>query len=486
MKKEEPLNSSRAHAIIKQMYYRLKSDVALRKWKYVDRAIYVKGINHALSVSEEDFELLLLCDGNHDLEDNTRINNLINKGYIEKCQKGDKPNEWSIFKEYDNYYFPMMNLMITGKCNLNCLHCFNAKDNAPLNTEWKYDDLIHLLDEARDVGVHALTITGGEPLFHPRFMDIIKAIYQRDMFVFELNTNGFLITQKLLDELKEIGCRPLMKISFDGIDFHNWIRQNPKAEDITLRAIKLCVKNGFQVKVQMQVHHKNVDVMLDTLKMLDELGVHTTRIIRTTEAPRWEKNSPQTSLRVPEYYEKMLLLAKDIQESSIKMNVDIWQFMTIFPIAKRYSLSPILCNEKEFNIRIPMCKGVRGMIAISSSGEVVPCLQMSGWMSERNISLANVHKTSLKDILTDSEYLNYATATLFKQIIENDKCSSCKYYKACTGGCPALGLLYSKEDKFDYYHEDITKCYFFENGWYERIVKEMDKYSIENPLEISE
>ena len=467
------------------MFYRLKNRIALRKWKYVDRAIYVRGLENAQSVSKEDFALLLLCDGKHDIEDNPRLATLLANGYIERCNEGEEPSEWSKFKEYDNMYFPKINLMITGRCNLNCLHCFNAADNAPLNTEWDYDELIHLLDEAKEVGVHALTITGGEPMFHPRFMDIVRAIYERDMFIFELNTNGFLITQEILDEFKRLGCYPLIKISFDGVGYHNWIRQNPKAEDKTVEAIKLCVKNGFRVKAQTQVHSKNYDVMMDTARLLDSLGCVEMRIIRTTEAPRWEKNSPNTSIPLQDYFAKMLAFAKEYKDSGLKMVIDIWQYLRLYPRSHYYSLSPIACSEEEFNIRIPMCKGNRGMIAISSSGEVVPCLQMSGWLIERGISLANVHEKPLKEILTDSDYLTYATATLFNQIVNNDKCSSCKYYKVCTGGCPALGLLYSKE-RFDYYHEDITKCYFFENGWYEKTVEAMGDWRIEKPLIISE
>ena len=467
------------------MFYRLQNHIALRKWKFVDRAIYVRNVDHALGVSKEDFEVLLLCDGHHDLEDSPVLANLLSKGYIEGCKEGEEPTEWSKFKEYDNMYFPRMNLMITGRCNLNCLHCFNAADNAPLNTEWDYDELIHLLDEAKAVGIHTFTITGGEPMFHPRFMDIVRAIYERDMYIFELNTNGFLITQEVLDEFKRLGCFPLIKISFDGVGYHNWIRQNPKAEDKTIEAIKLCVKNGFRVKAQTQVHSKNYDVMMDTAKLLDSIGCVEMRIIRTTEAPRWEKNSPNTSIPLQDYFRKMLDFAKEYQKSGLNMVIDIWQFMRIYPRFHMYNLVPIMCSPKEFNIRIPMCKGNRGMIAISSSGEAVPCLQMSGWLIERGISMGNVRKTPLKEILTNSDYLNYATATLFNQIINNDKCSSCDYYKVCTGGCPALGLLYSKKH-FDYYHEDITKCYFFENGWYEKTVKEMGDWKIETPLELDE
>ena len=464
------------------MYYRLKDNIALRKWRYVDRAIYVKGVDHALSVSPKDFELLLKCDGKQDIAPEPRLATLLAQNYIEECQKGDKVNEWSLLHEYDNYYFPKMNLMITGKCNLNCLHCFNAKDNAPLNTELSYEDVLNILDQAKDIGIHTFTLTGGEPLVHHRFLDIVRAIYERDMYVFELNTNGLLINQAMLDEFKKLGCHPLIKISFDGVGYHNWIRQHPKAEEMTLKAIELCIKNGFRVKAQVQVNRKNVDVMMKTAKLLNEMGAVEMRIIRTTEAPRWEKNSPQSSLTIEEYYSRMLEFANEFIHSDMKMVVDIWQFVRLYPRQKMYNLVPIACNKDEFNIRIPMCKGNRGMIAVSSHGEVVPCLQMSGYFLEKGISLGNLFKTPLKELVKDSPYLNLAMAPLFKQIIENDKCGNCKYYKACTGGCPALGLLYSVNS--DFYHEDITKCIFFENGWYEKVIDTLKDWRLDNPLDI--
>ena len=464
------------------MYYRLKNNVALRKWRYVDRAIYLKGVDHALGVNQKEFDLLLKCDGNTDIEPNIYLANLLAKKLIEECEKGQSAREWSLLHEYDNYYFPRMNLMITGKCNLNCLHCFNAKDNAPLNTELSYEDVLNILDQAKDIGVHTFTITGGEPLVHHRFLDILKAIYERDMFVFELNTNGLLLTQEMLDEFKKLNCRPLIKISFDGVGYHNWIRQHPKAEEMTLKAIELCIKNGFRVKAQVQVNRKNVDVMMETARLLNDMGVVEMRLIRTTEAPRWEKNSPQSSLPIEEYYRRMLEFSKEYIDSGMKMVIDIWQFIRLFPQHKMYSLTPIMCNKDQFNLRIPMCKGNRGMIAVSSHGEVVPCLQMSGYFLEKGISLGNLFKTPLKDLVKDSPYLDLAMATVFKQIVENDKCGNCKYYKACTGGCPALGLLYSKNS--DFFHEDITKCIFFENGWYDGVVGTLKDWKIEMPLDI--
>ena len=137
--------------------------------------------------------------------------------------------------------------MITGKCNYNCIHCFNAADNAPLMSEWTMDEMNKLLDKARDCGINAFTITGGEPMLHKNFFEIIEGIYSRGIFVEELNTNGHFINMAALERLKSIGCVPLVKISFDGIGYHDWMRNHKGAEQTALEAISLCVENGSHI-----------------------------------------------------------------------------------------------------------------------------------------------------------------------------------------------------------------------------------------------
>ncbi|MFR7952923.1 MAG: hypothetical protein ACLU4P_05255 [Ruminococcus sp.] len=45
------------------------------------------------------------------------------------------------------------------------------------------------------------------------------------------NTNGYFLRQGVLDQMKERGIRPLMKISFDGIGHHDWLRGRKGAEE---------------------------------------------------------------------------------------------------------------------------------------------------------------------------------------------------------------------------------------------------------------
>ena len=463
------------------MYFTLPDTVALRSWQKVPRAYYCKNHPYAMPLSEREFAIMRLCDGEHDIEWDETVAALVMRRLIVSCDQGERPSAWSRYTHYDNRYFPKMNLMITGKCNYNCLHCFNAADNAPLTTEWSFPDLCDLFDQARDLGVYAFTITGGEPMMHRRFLDILREIHRRGMYVEELNTNGFFLTQQILDQMQQIGCRPLMKISFDGVGHHDWLRGRAGAEKITLDAMRLCIQNGFRVKAQTQVHRFNADSMLPTAELLNGMGVCEMRIIRTTEVPRWAVNAGDATLSFPEYYRVMLDFARAYRASGMQMDIDVWQMLRLYPGRGSFTVVPVLCAEGEYRPTIPVCRGNRGMIAVSSSGDVMPCLQISGVLMDHGIHLGNLHRSRLKDLIREGPYMDAVCATVDDVRQRSEKCAACKWFPYCTGGCRVLAMIFSGQ-KADYYGEDRAKCMFFEGGWYEKTVEALSGWKNNSPI----
>lgn len=454
------------------MKYILNPNIALRSWWYVPYAYYMKGDFKAKKLQKEEFEFLSLCDGETELPEDKLSKRLKEKGFIREANRCSKLSDWQRAKFCNNRYFPLANWMITGKCNYNCLHCFNAADNARLQSEFTLEEAEKLLDEAEKCGIIGFTVTGGEPMMHPYFMDIIRSIYKRNMYVQELNTNGYFLTQEILDELKEIGCYPLMKISFDGVGHHDWLRNRKGAEKDALRAIKLCKDNGFAVMAQTNVHRLNLDSMLPTAKLLDSMGVDKIRIIRTTEAPRWVQNSGDSCLGIEEYFDEMTEFCRKYAKTDCKMDVDIWQFIHLHPRIKRYMPSSLQYNEGEYRDTLPVCKGNRGMIAIAANGNVFPCHQMSGYYEQHGELLGNVKKDGLQSILQESKYLCEVTATVKYLREKNPVCDKCKWFKYCAGGCRAIGLALTGNkmgvDKF--------KCIFFENRYLEKIAEALPDY----------
>ena len=63
-----------------------------------------------------------------------------------------------------------MHLSLTGRCNFNCRHCFNARDIHPRSVEPRLDQLIDLLNQMDACGVGRLRLDGGEALTRPDFL----------------------------------------------------------------------------------------------------------------------------------------------------------------------------------------------------------------------------------------------------------------------------------------------------------------------------
>lgn len=447
------------------MYYKINPEIALRSWKLVPYAYYIKGYPNAQKLTKDEFQLLQKCDGLHNLSSSALLDSLCKRNLAIAVEKGDLPSKWSLSKTCTNRYFKAAYLVITGKCNYNCLHCFMAADNAPKMSELTFEDCIRILDECVNCGIQTIVITGGEPFIHPHFLDILIECKKRNLTIQDINTNGSMITEEILQKMLDLNIKPRLKISFDGLSHHDWMRNVKGAEEKTLQAIQLCHNMGFQVEIQMNVHRDNLDTLLKTADYFDKNGIEELRIIRTTEAPRWVANANGKCLDLEEYYEQMTKFVADYISVHRQMDIDIWQFLTIFAKTKKYSYRPISLSGHKYRDSYPVCGGNRGMVTITSSGEVVPCAQMSGYYEKNNISLGNIHTQSLQSLLTDSLYLDKITCTIQSVKDHDPDCHSCKYWKLCAGGCRAIALALTNDELA----RDPAKCLFFHHHWMDKI-----------------
>lgn len=479
-------------------YYRLTEDTALRSWLFVPQAYYKKNEVGAKPLSDEEFDILSLCDGEHEIPDSELLSSLVSQGLISECQKGEKPSEWSSYKEYPHRYFPEMCLMMTGHCNLNCLHCFNAKDNAPIVTEWSWEQLKDLLDQCADAGVQAFTITGGEPMVHPNFMDMMRYIYEKNMIVKELNTNGHFLTKELLDELKSFGCNPLIKISFDGVGFHDRIRNEEGLEKETIGKMHLVVDNGFRLMSQTQVNRINISSMMDTVKLMNDIGVVRARITRTQEVPRWVQLVGDASLPPDEYCEKMLEFAGEYARSGMQTELSIWNLINMNPKEKTYRLVPVMFRDGEYKPTQAVCMDCRKMINVRSNGEVITCLQIGGGLDAMGEHFESLHEKPLAEILKDSLWERMVCTNVHRISEVTPECKNCRFFKYCGGGCRAVGMLLS-DYRYDflkahgnteglelvekmYLSPDKTKCAFFHQGYYKKAVEIMGDWENQSTI----
>ena len=295
------------------------------------------------------------------------------------------------------------------------------------------------------------------------------SLYAHGMYVRELNTNGFFIDDDALARLKEIDGGIRVKISFDGIGHHDWLRNRKGAEENALRAIRLCGEYGFFTQVQTNVHRKNLGTLLQTAEKMDEMGVEHMRIIRTTEAPRWLQNADGATLGIGEYYDTMFDFLHTYIQKPRKMSIDVWQVAQVYPQSRSYRARPVECAKGEYRDSIPVCRGNRGMVSVDADGNIVPCHQLSGYYANQGLYIGNVKREGLQSLLREGKYIDEVCATLGQLKASNEKCAACKYFRYCAGGCRAISLAFT-HDKFGV---DPSKCEFFKKGYYEKLVATM-------------
>jgi len=103
----------------------------------------------------------------------------------------------------ENYGFRPPFIMIlspTWQCNLRCAGCYTLGQQRHPGLE--YDLVKRILKEARELGIHFVTILGGEPFMYPHLFQMLED--HPDIF-FQVYTNGTLMNQETAHRFAEFG-----------------------------------------------------------------------------------------------------------------------------------------------------------------------------------------------------------------------------------------------------------------------------------------
>jgi MoaA/NifB/PqqE/SkfB family radical SAM enzyme len=119
------------------------------------------------------------------------------------------------------------------RCNYNCIGCYSQ--DRVTNNELTTSELDNLFDEAVELGVCAIVITGGEPLLRSDMLDLIKR-HRRLLFV--LITNGTLVSPEIASRIAH-SSNIITLVSIEGQPHHTEERRGKGSHNNALSTIKL-------------------------------------------------------------------------------------------------------------------------------------------------------------------------------------------------------------------------------------------------------
>lgn len=246
--------------------------------------LFVNQIPYSLNVEQADF--LRLCDGIHmvkeiihlawsgnyeDFKFIAFISQMISEGRLKLIDKASQcPPRVTGSKLA--YIPPHMSIELTAGCNLRCRHCYRESDSTK-NKYMPTSNLFNILQRLADAGLRSVELTGGEPLLHKDFLNILSFCKERFELVGVLS-NGTILTQDIAEVFECMGNQLLLSISLDGSTAaaHDMRRGSLGAFQSTTKNIKRLCKLGVKVRVSMCVDEESFTDIEDTLLLARELG----------------------------------------------------------------------------------------------------------------------------------------------------------------------------------------------------------------------
>ncbi len=224
-----------------------------------------------------------------------------------------------------------LTLAITAQCNLACQHCLVDAGPAASNGHVPTPTVRRIISELAALGGQEIWLTGGEPLLHPDFLEILRFSHQSLRAVC-LQTNAMLLGPSQLEALCALanGGPPekslTIKVSLDGASARTHDRVRGRGSfDRAIAGIRQLTAAGLGERVSIaftEMRH-NMDEMGTLLELVAQLGVHD--LVSGTLVEDGRAARRDVDLPAPEQYRA--LLARWQSDSRFRALYDRWATM---------------------------------------------------------------------------------------------------------------------------------------------------------------
>jgi MoaA/NifB/PqqE/SkfB family radical SAM enzyme len=198
-----------------------------------------------------------------------------------------------ILEQHEQPQSPLRHLWleITGRCNLECVHCYSdSGPRSPLTGAMQLADWTNVMDGASLQGCKQVQIIGGEPLVHPQFdkiLDYASLLFDRT----EVYTNATMLTPTRIGRIKETAASIATSVYANNAITHDAVTQRKGSFARTIANIENAVGAGIPTRASIIVTSRNsVDDIEQTKELLKSIGVNMVGVDFSREVGRGKAN----------------------------------------------------------------------------------------------------------------------------------------------------------------------------------------------------
>lgn len=315
----------------------------------------------------------------------------------------------------------------TSACNLRCKGCWAGEYS---KSDMLEPELLNrIIAEAREIGIHWIVLSGGEPFCYPYLMDILEE--NADSF-FVAFTNGTLIDEKKADQLAErANLSPAF--SLEGWRDHTDDRRGAGTFDRVMKAMDLLMERGVFFGTSVTAMSNNVKELFSDLFMdfLIKKGVLYTWAFHYIPIGR---NPDVQMMLSPEQRLWMNRRVGELRRNRPLFILDFW-------------------NDGQYTEGC--IAGGRQYFHINAAGEVEPCAFV-------HFAVDNIREKSLKEVLQNSLFKAYQREQPFNDnhlapcpIIDAPD-SLCRMVAECGAHATHAGAEHVLEEEVNQYLHDLS------------------------------
>jgi len=268
----------------------------------------------------------------------------------------------------------------TSACNLKCTGCWAGEYT-------KHDQLEpelfnRILAEAKELGIYAVVVSGGEPFVYPYLLDIAE---QNNDMIFMIYTNGTKIDEKTADRMKVLGnISPA--ISLEGWETETDARRGEGTFQKIIAAMKRLRERGLLFGASVTATRNNVEELTSDqfIDFLVEQGVKYMWLFHYVPIGR----QPNTELML--LPEQRASLAK--RSAYIRLHKPL----------------PVMDFWNDGAYTDGCIAGGKCFFHINARGDVEPCAFV-------HFAVDNIREKSLKEVLKNPLFTAYQKAQPFSK-----------------------------------------------------------------------
>jgi radical SAM protein with 4Fe4S-binding SPASM domain len=313
-----------------------------------------------------------------------------------------------------------LTIIVTHRCNQSCEFCFDASNIlcASKASDMDMTTLDAVLEAIRagvdDPAEFNVTLSGGEPTVHPRFLDIVARVSEAGFPVTILTNGQRFADRRLLEEVLKHNIWNL-QFSIEGAsaEVHDRRVGSPGAFDRLVQAIENAKSLGVRFITNSTMTATSIEEMYRLIDFLDELGVPKMNIGNTL--PECAGRNWRVMMEYPTV-------------------VELAEHLTLYALTKRIPFSFItplpLCLKEGRQISNPsVCSAGRYSLVVEPDGRLKPCSTCSGFDEAlpRIQQLGSYREAYARMDPLVAEYVNADLPEV---------CRGCSRFAECKGACP--------------------------------------------------